>query len=248
MELDQGTWALLISFWGLLLFTAISARGLSIFRRDWEDWLIDGSGLLVQGTVIPLVQIYGIAIGLNHLFPLGGGAVLLHPVLSFGLCFVGVDYLYYWNHRLLHRGPLWNIHVVHHTARQMDVLTTSRNTVWSSVFIVYLWCNGFLVYVLQDPRPYLAAVSATAILDLWRHSPLQPSGIVGKFLGRILILPQDHAWHHAHDRCDINFGANLNVWDKLHHTWYVSEHPPKRLGVETELSVWSKLLWPFSGQ
>ena len=137
--MDQSSWILLIAFWLLLLGTAVSSRGIAIFRRDPEDWIIDSAGLLIQGTVIPLAQIYIVAALLQWISPDSAGIVVMSPVLSFFLCFVGVDYLYYWNHRALHTKYLWNIHVVHHTAQKMDVITTSRNTVWSSFFIVYLF-------------------------------------------------------------------------------------------------------------
>ena len=117
--------------------------------------------------------------------------------------------MYYWNHRILHTRKMWPIHVVHHTAQQMDVITTSRNSVWSSLFIIYLWGNGVVVYLLDDPMPYLAAVTITAVLDLWRHSPIHPTGFLEHFLGMFLILPKDHAWHHSRDQHNINFGANF---------------------------------------
>ena len=199
----------------------------------------------MQGALIPLCQIFLVAAGLSLWAPAMAGTWVLDPIVSFLLCFIGVDYLYYWNHRILHTSKLWPIHLVHHTAPQMDVITTSRNTVWTSFFIVYLWVNGTLVYLLADPAPYAAAITLTAILDLWRHSPLQPKGGLEKVLGGFLILPQDHAWHHSQDVYDVNFGANFNIWDKLHGTWHPSEGQPQELGVKSDISLVSRLLWPF---
>jgi sterol desaturase/sphingolipid hydroxylase (fatty acid hydroxylase superfamily) len=243
--MDMNDVILSVTF-GLLVCATAYSSGVSIFRRNVADWIVDITGLLVQGTVIPLLQIYVVAVGLRFLAPNFAGVIDLSAFLSFSLCFVVIDYLYYWNHRMLHSRLLWPIHLVHHTARQMDVITTSRNTVWSSLFIVYLWGNGLMVYLLADIKPYLIAVTVTAILDLWRHSPLHPASKLGSVLGVFLILPQDHAWHHSSDKHNINFGANFNLWDKLHHTWYSSDDYPQQLGVLDELSLWQKLLWPFS--
>ena len=246
-SIDPGTWALFGAFWILVVGTAWFGGGISIFfNRKMDDWMLDGVSLFVQGAVIPLSQVLLVAALLGKLAPGTAGTLDLNPVMSFVICFVGVDYLYYWNHRILHTPKLWPIHLVHHTAPQMDVLTTSRNTVWTSFFIVYLWVNGTLVYLLVDPAPYAAAVTLTAILDLWRHSPLQPKGTVEKILGSFLILPRDHAWHHSQDVYDVNFGANLNFWDKLHSTWHPSEGQPQELGVKSNISLVSRLLWPFS--
>lgn len=143
------------------------------------------------------------------------------------LNFVAVDYLYYWNHRLLH-GPLWRWHAAHHTPRSMDVLITSRNTLWTPALIVYVWANALFLYLLADSRPYLAAVAVSSLLDVWRHSGLpSPGGI----LGRVLITPGDHAWHHSSRRHDKNFGANLKAWDRLHDTLHEPGRLPDSFGV-----------------
>jgi len=244
--IDPGTWALFTAFWILMIATALVSGGASVFfNRKKDDWLLDGISLLVQGALIPLLQVFLVATWLTQFQPDLAKTLVLEPWVAFGLCFVGVDYLYYWNHRILHTKALWPVHLVHHTAHQMDVLTTSRNTVWSSLLIVYLWLNGTVVYLLADPAPYAAAITLTAVLDLWRHSPLNPKGLIRDALGSFLILPRDHAWHHSQDVYDVNFGANLNWWDKLHGTWHLSQQEPKELGVKTNISLVSRLLWPF---
>jgi sterol desaturase/sphingolipid hydroxylase (fatty acid hydroxylase superfamily) len=129
----------------------------------------------------------------------------------------------------------------------MDVLGTSRNTLWTSLFIVYLWVHSFFIYLLQDSTWYVLGVSLTSALDLWRHSNF---GITGKSwlyycLYSWLILPQDHAWHHASHENGGNYGANLKIWDKIHGTYLDYDDFPDSLGVETKLSLSQKLLLPF---
>jgi sterol desaturase/sphingolipid hydroxylase (fatty acid hydroxylase superfamily) len=159
-----------------------------------------------------------------------------------------VDYLYYWNHRLLHTRRLWPIHLVHHTVDEMDVLGTSRNTAWTSFFILYVWVNGAMLYLLAEPAGFAAGAALTASLDLWRHSELSPrvGGAVDRALGAVLILPRHHAWHHASDAAPGNFGANFSLWDRLHGTWIERADAPARLGVTTTLPVWRQLWWPFA--
>jgi len=31
-----------------------------------------------------------------------------------------------------------------------------------------------------------------------------------------VITPHEHAWHHSSARTDVNFGANLSLWDRVH--------------------------------
>jgi sterol desaturase/sphingolipid hydroxylase (fatty acid hydroxylase superfamily) len=245
-SIQPSTWGLFGAFSGLVGLMMIQPGGLKLIaQKTFHSWTLDGASLLVQGTLIPFLQVAMIAGFWALFFPDAGNRWDLHPALAFGVCFVGIDYLYYWNHRLLHWKPLWPIHVVHHSAEQMDVFTTSRNTLWSSFFIIYLWLNGTMLYFLAEPATYLGAMTLTFSLDLWRHSPVHPPRWLARVLGRFLIMPRDHAWHHSRDVYDVNFGANLNFWDRLHGTWHDPGKHPESIGVDTELSLAAKLLWPF---
>ena len=81
--------------------------------------------------------------------------------------------------------------------------------------------------------------------DLWRHSALHPPKPLADVLGLVFVLPADHAWHHSAGEPNINFGANLKVWDQLHGTWRAHDALPETLGVPLELSLGRKLMWPF---
>ena len=151
-----------------------SSRLKAMLARGLDEWVLDGVSLAIQGAVVPVVQVIVVIAALDSLLPELAGTLELHPVVAFAPCFVGIDYIYYWNHRLLHTEKLWPLHIVHHSGLQMDVWTTSRNSVWTTFFIIYLWGNGVMIYFLADPAPYIAAATLTAILDLWRHlEPLQ---------------------------------------------------------------------------
>jgi sterol desaturase/sphingolipid hydroxylase (fatty acid hydroxylase superfamily) len=175
-------------------------------------------------------------------------ALALAPGPAFLLNFVAVDYLYYWNHRLLHTQRFWTTHAVHHSARQADVFITSRNTLWTPLLIVYVWANGALVYLLADPAPFLLAVALTASLDLWRHTVFfaAPGGRLHRLLALVLVTPNEHLWHHSSARATCNFGANLSVWDRLHGTFYSPAHRPASLGIPVRLSLWRRLLFPYA--
>ncbi len=197
-----------------------------IFRRSRGEWLADGAGLLVQGVVVPFVETALVYAGLYRFFPQLRGAVAISPITAFALNFVLVDYLYYWNHRLLH-GALWPWHALHHSAEDLDVWVTSRNTLWTPVLIVYIWINGLFAFILKDPSAYLMSAAITAALDLWRHSGAWPAD----WTLPLLITPREHAWHHSAERFDRNFGANLKLWDRLHGTHFDPRTAPGKLGL-----------------
>jgi sterol desaturase/sphingolipid hydroxylase (fatty acid hydroxylase superfamily) len=211
------------AFWGLALTTRRAARTAA-------DWALDLSGLFMQGWVVPLLGAWLF----GQLLPGSRGTLSMPMGASFLLNFVLVDYLYYWNHRLLH-GPLWRFHAVHHTAEQLDVWVTSRNGLLTPFFIVYIWVNGLFVHLLADPRPFLLSAALTAALDVWKHSGVQLD-VPG------LITPDEHRWHHSRERQDVFFGANLKLWDVLHGTTCSTADAPKALGVPLDRSFARKLI------
>ncbi len=236
------------SFIGLVGWTISNQVGRTQLKvKSREDWFLDGIGLTIQGILIPLLQATLVYSLYEHFLPTHQRYLKLSLIPAFIISFVVVDYLYYWNHRLLHSKLLWNVHQVHHTVTQMDVLGTSRNTLWTSLVIIYLWIHTLFLYLLTDPTGYLLGVSLTSALDLWRHSRLLiPANTrLFQFLSFWLILPHDHAWHHCREIHNYNYGANLKIWDKLHGTYYESENLPSPIGISLSLNLFQKLVFPF---
>ncbi|NET02731.1 MAG: sterol desaturase family protein [Sphaerospermopsis sp. SIO1G1] len=236
------------AFISLVIYTfgdKISRNKLRI--KKIEYWLIDGIGLTTQGVIIPLLQATLVYALYHYLFPHFQGCLQIPAIISFMISFIVIDYVYYWNHRLLHSRVFWNIHQVHHTITEMDVLGTSRNTIWTSFLIIYLWIHPLFIYLLADPTAYLFGVALTSALDLWRHSGLIISehNILVAILSPWLILPQDHIWHHSADNKNCNYGANLKIWDKIHGTYYQNQQLPQKLGINTSLNLFQQLLFPF---
>lgn len=238
-----------VAFIGLVGWTIFDKSGRTQLKaKSFEDWLLDSAGLFVQGMLIPLLQATIIYQFYRDWLPISPGYLHVSPILTFLISFIVVDYLYYWNHRLLHSTFFWNVHQVHHTVTHLDVLGTSRNTIWASFFIVYLWIHSVFLYVLADPIAYLLGVSLTSALDLWRHSQLivPANSWFYRFLSPWLILPQDHSWHHSSQFSNCNYGANLKLWDRLHGTYYQNSELPTQLGTKISLTFTQKLLFPFS--
>ncbi|HVJ92712.1 MAG TPA: sterol desaturase family protein [Labilithrix sp.] len=238
----------LIAFWGLVAHVVASPERRARMRaKPFGEWALEGANLFVQGALIPLVLVVLLAKLWALLLPGLGGALRLPPLVAFLASFVGIDYVYYWNHRLLHTERLWPLHLVHHTVTEMDVFATSRNTVWTSFLIVYVWAGSFFVHLLVDSRFYMAGAAATAILDLWRHSALDlpRTPWIDKTVGAIFVLPRDHAWHHGAEAEPGNYGANFKLWDRIHGTYLGARPDVPALGVTTTLGLVRRLVWPF---
>lgn len=237
-----------ISFWLLVALTfSLDGERASALKRSVTDWTLDLSGLLVQGLAIPALEV-GMVYGLlNITAPQVKGSLEISWASAFLLNFVVVDYLYYWNHRLLHSKMFWKTHAVHHTADRVDVFITSRNTLWAPLLIVYVWANGISLFLLKDPVPFLLSASITASLDLWRHTSFftAPGSLLHRAVSLVIITPNEHIWHHSSTRADENFGANLSIWDRMHGTYGSAAHRPEKLGIPLGLGLNRKLLFPF---
>jgi sterol desaturase/sphingolipid hydroxylase (fatty acid hydroxylase superfamily) len=232
-----------IAFILLIIFT-LSSRAIrkKMLQKSYNHWVLDLVNLPIQGILVPLLQtivFYGLLVSF---LPAYKGSLALAPVIAFILNFILVDYIYYWNHRLLHKEGWWQVHKVHHSIECMDVLGTSRNTIWTTFLIVYVWINSIFIFLLEDPTFYILAASLGAALDLWKHSSLLGPNLLRDKL--FLASPIDHHWHHSKSPHH-NYGANLNLWDKLHGTYRKEKNPPTELGVELEQGLLKSLLFPF---
>jgi sterol desaturase/sphingolipid hydroxylase (fatty acid hydroxylase superfamily) len=237
------TFLLLVSLTGLNHQQRIHLRDKKI-----SEWILDITGLFFQGIIIPGLQIFFVYQIYNFLLPNHQGMISLNPIFAFCVSFIFIDYIYYWNHRLFHSQFFYSIHRVHHTVTQMDVIGTSRNTLWTSFLIIYLWVHPCFIYLLHDPSWYIFGASLTSGLDLWRHSIFTPqhNSLLYKILSPWLILPQDHSWHHSSENIYGNFGANFKLWDKMHGTYFSSESMTDKLGIELSFDFWKQLFLPFN--
>jgi sterol desaturase/sphingolipid hydroxylase (fatty acid hydroxylase superfamily) len=209
-----------------------------------QNRILDLTGVLAQALVVPVLATF---LG-QEVFPLIFTPKLALPIIPawilFILPFTLVDYLYYWNHRTLHTKLFWFLHQVHHTSEKLNITVTSRNSIWTPLFLVYVWFQAFLIYLTPETKAYLYGLWLMGALDMWRHSGWKTPQFL-KVLGVFLILPEDHEWHHSLEKSGVNYGANLNIWDRLHGTYW---NPPKRaqkLGSETRGTLTQELFLPW---
>ena len=244
--MTPATILLVLWFWGLLAWSLRRAEARrALLARNNLMWFLDGAGLFIQGWMVPALQAVLAFSVLVPVVPSLRGALPVPAWVGLVLNLVVVDYLYYWNHRLLHRKRFWPAHVVHHSATHLDVFVTSRNTLWSSLCIVYAYANALLMVVLPDARGVALGVAITGALDLWKHSSVQPPAWLARVLGTVLVLPNDHALHHGREEVHANYGAVFNLWDRVHGTWRASPQPPGELGVPMTMAGWKQLVWPL---
>src|SRR5262245_59260955 len=135
-----------------------------------------------------------------------------------------LDFLYYWNHRLLHCNKyMWCAHVVHHQSTDYNFTVSLRVSIlqvwYTAIFAVPLALAGF-------PAP---AVWSIFIVDkfyqFWVHTRL--IGSLGP-LEWVLVTPRHHSVHHATnpEYLDRNFGGMFIIWDRIFGTFEARHAEP----------------------
>jgi len=210
-------------------------RGVRVYRL--ADSLTDlscGVSSQIEAMFFAAVQlgIYAALYARFHAFE-------LHGWKAWAVAFVGVDFLYYWWHRLSHEvNLLWAAHVVHHQSEDYNLAVALRQSIttgWSSLpFYLPLALLGVPTLV------FAVTHALSTLYQFWIHTQL-----VGKIRGPIdwiLNLPSHHRVHHAINPqyLDKNYAATLIVWDRLFGT-YVEEEEPCVYGITKPLASFNPL-------
>jgi len=207
------------------------------------DWVLNLSGFFMQGLIIPAI---GLALA-TYLFP--SVFPKLHHCLQIGfigaflLNFIGVDFLYYLQHRAFHRIPwLWKLHAPHHYSPTVNVWATSRNALVTHFFFVYMLVSPVLAYLCDVTEGFFAGAMLTAALDLFRHARVNANcpGLNG-----IILMPAEHHRHHDSNKPEANYGANFILWDKLFGTFEQGNRFPSSYGDSHQPSLQTQLLCPW---
>ena len=148
---------------------------------------------------------------------LGGGAFAWLTAL------VGWDFIYYWNHRMMHevRG-MWAIHVPHHSSEHYNLSTALRQPV-ADVLGAYL-PYGFLARLGVRPGLISHARGLNLIYQYWIHTDTIRTVGTGE---EVLNTPSHHRVHHGSNPkyLDRNHGSILILWDRLFGTFQREEEP-----------------------
>jgi sterol desaturase/sphingolipid hydroxylase (fatty acid hydroxylase superfamily) len=153
----------------------------------------------------------------------------------------------YVGHRLTHIVPwLWRFHAIHHSARDVDWLTATRNHPVDLIF-VRIWML-LPAYILGFSGPVWAAyLLYFALQSFFLHANVRlPLGR----LGLLYAGPDYHRWHHSDAAAarDKNFVTHFPWLDLLFGTLYMpSDARPEHYGLHepTPAGYVAQLVRPF---
>jgi sterol desaturase/sphingolipid hydroxylase (fatty acid hydroxylase superfamily) len=158
---------------------------------------------------------------------------------------VGIDFLYYWWHRMSHVvNLLWAVHAVHHQSEDFNLAVALRQPAFEALTIIPFHLP--LAVLGVEPWIYVSCYAIDLIYQFWIHTELPRK--LG-WLEWVLNTPSLHRVHHGINPkyLDRNYGGILSIWDRIFGTYQV-EQEPAVYGVTHPLASYNPLwanLAPF---
>jgi alkylglycerol monooxygenase len=161
------------------------------------------------------------------------------------LLFIGVDFFYYWAHRMSHEINLfWLGHVVHHQSEDYNFSVALRQgalqKIFTAPFYIPLALMGF------DPYWFLFIGAFSTLYQFWIHT--EAIDKMGWF-EYIFNTPSHHRVHHGRNPkyIDKNHGGTFIIFDRIFGTFQQEEEHPD-YGITVQLSSFNPIrahLKPF---
>jgi len=153
------------------------------------------------------------------------------------LLILGVDFFYYWAHRMSHEINLfWGGHVVHHQSEDYNFSVALRQgtfqVVWTFWFYMPLAFLGF------DTVTFLLISALNTVYQFWIHT--EEIGKLPKPIEFIFNTPSHHRVHHGRDPkyIDKNHAGSLIIWDRMFGTFQEEEERPT-YGITKPINTWN---------
>ena len=142
------------------------------------------------------------------------------------LCIVFADFLYYWEHRFMHRvNVAWATHAVHHSSSHFNISVAYRfgpmDAVWPFFFGVNLVLLGFNPFVVFFAEAMVQFYQTLLHTESIKKLP--------KPIEAVFNTPSHHRVHHGVNRqyWDKNYGGIFIIWDRLFKTFEPEVEPVK---------------------
>lgn len=204
----------------------------STSRTDFFYFVLRVSGLMhILAFVLTFGTVYIASsyLGVKLRFDLLSGTPMLFQFLVVVLI---NTFVFYWAHRLMHTRHLFEIHKVHHSAIELNVLTPLRNHPVD--FIIMILVNSVPAAILgASPMVVSLYLIVNGLYQSAVHSEM--TKLENPIMRSIIITPATHKVHHSSSakHFDRNFGI-LTLWERLFGTYYQPSGEDLRLGVEDD--------------
>jgi sterol desaturase/sphingolipid hydroxylase (fatty acid hydroxylase superfamily) len=202
-------------------------------RKDTRTSMVMGTGSLVVNGVWRVVEVAGLGL-VATLSPLDLG----HGWVAWLVAMIGIDLMYYWDHRAGHEVRLlWAAHVVHHSSQRYNLSTALRQT-WTGEYTFLFFIPVVAVGVPVEIA--LAAWSVNLLYQFWIHT--EAIDKLWAPVEWVMNTPSHHRVHHGSQSqyLDRNYAGVLIVWDRLFRT-FEPEGEPVRYGLTKNIETYNPL-------
>ena len=132
-----------------------------------------------------------------------------------------LDAAIYGQHVLFHVvTPLWRLHRVHHTDRDLDV--TSAVRFHPVEILVSLFYKAIIVMLLgAPPEAVIVFEILLSAMAMFNHANVRISPAIDRYMRWVLVTPRMHWIHHSVVPIESqhNFGFCLSWWDRMFATY-----------------------------
>jgi sterol desaturase/sphingolipid hydroxylase (fatty acid hydroxylase superfamily)/CDGSH-type Zn-finger protein len=238
---------------GILVFFGLIEAALGYFahsKRSKDDVLTETiNAVFLFALTKPLLVFLSFRL-MHLLFPNQEKVFISLPFwLGLTVFLLVDDFLQYWYHRFAHEYKwLWKWHRAHHTATEMGLLVSYRQSIYYYMLMPNIWWLGIFTF-FGGGLPVAVGLILKQIVIISSHSlvtwdsffykrpALMP---IMKVLERIFITPAFHHGHHAVSKIDDignpngNFGNMFSIWDQLFGSATFSHAFPTEYGIPND--------------
>jgi alkylglycerol monooxygenase len=138
--------------------------------------------------------------------------------ITYALGFIGVDFLFYWFHRMGHSiNFLWAAHMPHHSTEELNYAVALRASLTQRLASFLFYWPLLLLGV--SPATLTEIVAVHLMLQFLGHTRVVPK--LPAFIENIFNTPSHHRVHHGLNKQYINknYAGFFIIWDKMFGTW-----------------------------
>ena len=177
-----------------------------------------GIGSTVLGAFFGIVTFWGY----TYAFENFRWFTVAETPLNWFLLFLGIDFAYYWFHRLSHEiNAVWATHIVHHQSEEYNLSVALRQSWFQTLFSWWFYLP--LAFLGFSPVMIVTVAAINTLYQFWIHTKA-----IKKLPAPIEFIfntPSHHRVHHGTNPqyIDKNHAGSLIIWDRMFGTFQKEE-------------------------
>jgi len=183
-------------------------------KLERHEIMLGSLSLIFGNTISAAISTYVANGGWSQIYFNIGDYGLVWFILQWPVCFICQDYLTYLMHRMYHTPFLYkNFHKAHHTYKQPTAFSVTAIHPFEFVHMQLILMSPVFLF----PMHYFSI--SVILMYIYYHGIIDHSGINFKRHWWQPWQPDCIFHDNHHQYFHVNFGFNIEFWDKLHGTY-----------------------------